>query len=52
MIGNVISQAFARPALNRLFGSMEGRVLYGHLRVILPDGSSHEVKGPVRGSLM
>ncbi len=50
MIGNVISQAFARPALNRLFGSMEGRVLYGHLRVILPDGSSHEVKGSKPGS--
>ena len=45
MIGDAISQAFARPAFIRLFSSMEGSVEYGTLSVTLPDGSVHSVSG-------
>ena len=45
MIGDAISQAFARPAFTRLFSSMEGSVEYGTLSLTLPDGSVHTVSG-------
>ena len=49
MIGNTLSQAFAKPNFQRFFRTMEDSIEFGQLDVTLPDGSTYCVKGKQPG---
>jgi cyclopropane-fatty-acyl-phospholipid synthase len=45
VIGNTLSQAFAKPNFQRFFRTMEQGIQFGQLDVTLPDGSTYSVTG-------